>query len=63
MFVCSLLKNPQRLYMEYQRRGQEPTSAVQENIKTKESQIAKLRRGIARLIDCQHLSAIVGTVQ
>ncbi|MCF2151831.1 hypothetical protein IQ276_036550 [Desmonostoc muscorum LEGE 12446] len=37
--------------MEYQRRGQEPTSAVQENIKTKESQIAKLRRGIARLID------------
>ncbi|MEH2101313.1 MAG: recombinase family protein [Nostoc sp.] len=49
--VCSLLKNPQRLYMEYQRRGQEPTSAVQENIKTKESQIAKLRRGIARLID------------
>ncbi|MGH2412391.1 MAG: recombinase family protein [Microcystaceae cyanobacterium] len=49
--VCSLLKNPQRLYLEYQRRGQEPTSATQENIQALESQITKLRRGIARLID------------
>lgn len=45
------LRNPQRLYLEYQRRGQEPTSATQENIKALESQITKLRRGIARLID------------
>lgn len=49
--VCSLLKNPQRLEMEYQRRRLEPTSAIQENLKTLSSQIAKLRRGIARLID------------
>ena len=49
--VCSLLNNPQRLLQEYQRRGQEPTSAVQENLKTLEAQIAKLRRGIGRLID------------
>ena len=49
--VCSLLKNPQHLEMEYQRRGQEPTSALQENLKSLSSQIAKLRRGIARLID------------
>jgi site-specific DNA recombinase len=49
--VCSLLKNPQRLYMEYQRRGEQPHSAAQENIKALESQITKLRRGIARLID------------
>lgn len=49
--VCSLLKNPQRLYLEYHRRGQEPTSATQENIQALESQITKLRRGIARLID------------
>ena len=49
--VCSLLNNPQRLLQEYQRRGQEPTSALQENLKTKDAQIAKLRRGIGRLID------------
>ncbi len=49
--VCSLLKNPQRLSLEYQRRGQEPTSALQENQKTLSTQIAKLRRGITRLID------------
>lgn len=49
--VCSLLKNPQRLEQEYQRRGQEPTSALKENLKTLFDQIAKLRRGIARLID------------
>lgn len=49
--VRQLLENPQRLFVEYQRRGQEPTSALQENLKTIESQMAKLRRGIARLID------------
>jgi len=49
--VCSLLKNPQRLEVEYQRRGQEPTTGAMENIKTIDSQITKLRRGIARLID------------
>ena len=43
--VCSLLKNPQRLEQEYQRRGQEPTSALKENLLTLEAQIAKLRRG------------------
>lgn len=49
--VRQLLENPQRLFVEYQRRGQEPASALQENLKTIESQMAKLRRGIARLID------------
>ncbi len=49
--VCELLKNPSRLEREYQRRGQEPTSALQENLKTLSAQIAKLRQGIARLID------------
>ena len=49
--ICCLLKHPQRLEQEYQRRGQEPTSALQENQKTLSAQIAKLRRGIARLID------------
>lgn len=49
--VRELLENPQRLEAEYQRRGQEPTSALQENLKTMEAQIVKLRRGIARLID------------
>ena len=49
--VCSLLNNPQRLLLEYQRRGQEPTSALEENLLTLEAQIVKLRRGIGRLID------------
>jgi len=49
--VCELLKNPSRLEKEYQRRGQEPTSALQENLKTLLAQIAKLRQGVARLID------------
>ncbi len=49
--VCSLLTNPQRLEQEYQRRGQQPTSTLMENQKTLSVQIAKLRRGIARLID------------
>jgi len=46
-----LLTNPQRLEQEYQRRGQQPTSSLMENQKTLSVQIAKLRRGIARLID------------
>ena len=49
--VRKLLENPHRLEQEYHRRGQEPTSAIQENLTNLSAQIAKLRRGIGRLID------------
>ena len=38
--VCERLLNPSRLEKEYQRRGQKPTSALQENLKTLLAQIA-----------------------
>ena len=49
--VRKLLENPHRLEQEYHRRGQEPTSAIQENLTNLSAQIAKLRLGIGRLID------------
>lgn len=49
--VRNLLENPQRLEAEYRRRGSEPTSAMDETLTSLSAQIAKLRRGIGRLID------------
>lgn len=49
--VRSLLENPQRLLQEYHRRGQEPASALHENLTNLSAQITKLRQGIGRLID------------
>lgn len=49
--VRKLLENPHRLEQEYHRRRQEPTSAIQESLTNLSAQIAKLRRGIGRLID------------
>ena len=47
--VCRLLENPQRLEQEYRQRLQpQPQTAEHEQMLT---QISKLRRGIARLID------------
>jgi site-specific DNA recombinase len=47
--VQELLANPQRLEQEYERRGQEPKKG--QSLTTLETQIAKLRRGMGRLID------------
>jgi site-specific DNA recombinase len=49
--ILSLLENPQRLEAEYQRRQTEPSSAQQQNLTALETQIAKARRGLGRLID------------
>lgn len=49
--VCALLENPQRLEQEYYRRQQTPTDAKQQTLTQVEAQIAKLRRGMGRLID------------
>ncbi|MEM8715497.1 MAG: recombinase family protein [Cyanobacteria bacterium P01_G01_bin.4] len=49
--VQALLEDPQRLEQEYQRRSQVPSSTQQQTIVSLEAQIAKLRRGIGRLID------------
>ena len=49
--VCTLLENPQRLEQEYYRRQQAPTDAKQQTLSQVETQIAKLRRGMGRLID------------
>ena len=49
--VCHLLQNPQRLEMEYRRRGEAPSDAISENLANLNAQITKLRRGIGRLID------------
>jgi len=49
--VRELLENPQRLEQEYDRRGQAPADAQQKQLSTLETQMAKLRRGIGRLID------------
>ena len=49
--VQALLENPQRLEQEYRRRGQAPSSTQQQTIANLEAQIAKLQRGIGRLID------------
>jgi site-specific DNA recombinase len=47
--VQELLANPQRLEQEYERRGQEPKKG--QSLTTLETQIAKLRRGMGRLLD------------
>ena len=49
--VRDLLEHPQRLEQEYARRQQEPANTKQQQLKTLETQIAKLRRGMGRLID------------
>jgi site-specific DNA recombinase len=50
--VCQLLKEPQRLEREYQRRGYaRPRSAKWETPESLRAQISKLQRGMARLID------------
>ncbi len=49
--VQELLENPQRLEQEYIRRGQKPATGKQQQLTTLETQIAKLRRGMGRLID------------
>jgi site-specific DNA recombinase len=49
--VCTLLEQPQRLEQEYYRRQQAPTNAKQQTLTQIETQIAKLRRGMGRLID------------
>ena len=55
--VRKLLENPHRLEQEYHRRRQEPTSAIQESLTNLSAQIAKLRRGIGRLIDSYALGS------
>ncbi len=45
------LRIPKGSRCEYHRRGQEPASALQENLTNLSAQITKLRRGIGRLID------------
>jgi site-specific DNA recombinase len=50
--VCQLLQDPQRLEREYHRRGQaRPRGAKWETPESLRAQIAKLQRGMARLID------------
>ena len=49
--VQTLLENPQRLEAEYHRRETEPISTKQQNLTGLETQIAKMRRGMGRLID------------
>jgi len=48
--VCQILVDPQRLEEEYQRRLDTP-EAERENLELVESQLARIRRSIARLID------------
>jgi site-specific DNA recombinase len=48
--VCDLLAQPQRLEQEYQRRLNTP-SRENEDLLTTQAQLAKVRQGIARLID------------
>jgi site-specific DNA recombinase len=48
--VCALLAEPQRLEQEYQRRLNTP-SRENEDLLTTQAQLAKVRQGIARLID------------
>ncbi len=48
--VCALLKDPQRLTQEYQRRLDAP-SRENEDLVTTQAQVTKVRQGIARLID------------
>jgi hypothetical protein len=48
--VCALLEEPQRLEQEYQRRLQAPDKG-NENLTLIQAQVAKVRQGIARLID------------
>jgi site-specific DNA recombinase len=48
--VCTLLEEPQRLEQEYQRRLRAP-SREDEDLTAIDTQIVKVRRGIARLID------------
>jgi site-specific DNA recombinase len=48
--VCDLLAEPQRLEQEYQRRLNTP-SRENEDLLTTQAQLAKVRQGIARLID------------
>jgi site-specific DNA recombinase len=48
--VVALLEDPQRLEQEYQRRLETP-SRENENLTVTQAQLAKVRQGIARLID------------
>src|SRR6058998_3169814 len=49
--VCTLLAHPERLEEEYRRRLQPETGTKRTPLATIEEQIAKLRQGVARLID------------
>jgi site-specific DNA recombinase len=49
--VCTLLAHPERLAEEYRRRLQPGTRTKRTPLSTVESQISKLRQGVARLID------------
>src|SRR5438132_686467 len=49
--VCMLLAHPERLAEEYRRRLQPGTRTKRTPLSTVESQISKLRQGVARLID------------
>jgi len=49
--VCTLLAHPERLAEEYRRRLQPETGTKRPPLATVEEQIAKLRQGVARLID------------
>ena len=49
--VCTLLAHPERLAEEYRRRLQPETRIKRTPLSTVESQISKLRQGVARLID------------
>ena len=49
--VSGLLAHPERVAEEYQRRLQAPTSGTRQAQATLETQIGKVRQGVARLID------------
>jgi site-specific DNA recombinase len=49
--VCTLLAHPERLAEEYRRRLQPETGAKHMPLATVEEQLAKLRQGVARVID------------
>jgi len=49
--VCTLLAHPERLAEEYRRRLQPGTRTKRTPLSTVESQISKVRQGVARLID------------
>jgi site-specific DNA recombinase len=49
--VCALLAHPERLAEEYRRRLQSPGRAKRQEQPTLDTQIGKLRQGLARLID------------